>query len=69
MTMPRWPDSWKGPYWEPRDVWLGAYWTRERRWRESRERPFLEFVTVYVCLIPCFPVRLRWYRDVSKWAR
>jgi hypothetical protein len=27
----RWPDSWKGPYWEPRDMWIGVYWTDETR--------------------------------------
>lgn len=47
------PDGWKGPYWEPRDVWLGVYWNRERRGRMWR-------TDVYVCLVPCFPIRMTW---------
>lgn len=56
----RLPDSWKGPYWEPRDLWCGVFWTRETR--RSEGRIILDFLSVYVCLIPCFPIRMRWYR-------
>jgi hypothetical protein len=44
---------WKGPYFEPRDLWIGVYWRYERLstiWR----------LDVYVCLVPCFPVRMTW---------
>jgi hypothetical protein len=43
------PDSFKGPYWEPRDVWFGAFWDRTRTG-----------LHVYLCLVPCFPIRLTW---------
>lgn len=45
--------EWKGPYWEPRDIWVGIYHNFERRSRMWR-------LDVYVCLIPCLPVRLTW---------
>jgi hypothetical protein len=31
--------------WEPRDMWLGVFWGKG---------------SVYVVLVPCFPVRIRW---------
>lgn len=37
---------------EPRDIWVGLYWTTEHGgW------------IVYLCLIPCFPLRLH-----RKWS-
>lgn len=36
-----------------RDIWVGAYWDFDRRgcvWR----------LRVYVCLLPCLPIRLTW---------
>lgn len=56
----RLPDSWKGPYWEPRNIWVGCYWRRETRERYGVVE--LDFMSVYVCIVPCFPVRMRWYR-------
>ena len=60
----RWPDSWKGPYWEPRDIWIGAYWdsAKERRMNASTG---VRRVHVYICLIPCFPIRLTWTSTYS----
>lgn len=37
--------------WEPRDLWLGVYWT-------GKDRPLWR---VFVCLVPCFPVRVSWF--------
>ena len=37
---------------EPRDCWVGFYWTRE-----------LEDWIVYICLIPCLPLRIH-----RKWS-
>jgi hypothetical protein len=66
MTM-RWPDEWKGPYWEPRDIWVGLYWTRDvaevARWEAW------ETLSVYLCPIPCFPIRLRWICAVPSKAQ
>jgi hypothetical protein len=46
---------------EVRDCWIGVYWTDETR-EDIHGVTFLRFRSVYVCLIPCFPIRLRWYR-------
>jgi hypothetical protein len=40
-------------YFEKRDMWIGCYWLVEGRERWRR-------LTVYICLVPCFPIRLRW---------
>lgn len=54
MKRPRLPDNWEGPYFEPRDIWWGIFWDHD-------------FVlggggglNVYICLVPCFPIRLCW---------
>jgi len=65
----RLPDEWRGPYWEPRDIWLGVYWT----WGVSNGRfPGDEDVAdrteVYICLVPCFPIKLTWYYDEPGWS-
>lgn len=39
--------------WEPRDLWIGLYWNRERHGGFIAE--VLDF---YICIVPCFPVRL-----------
>lgn len=55
---------WKGPYWEPRDLWFGIYWhsTRERAMGAVTG---VCVTNVYVCLVPCFPIRLTWTRTYS----
>ena len=56
--------AWKGPYWEPRDIWVGVYWTRDE---VKITRPdwsgvdYRERLTIYVCLVPCLPIRVRWW--------
>ena len=37
--------------WEPRDLWVGIYWNHSK----------FE-TTVYICLIPCLPVRFKLIR-------
>ena len=60
--------SWKGPYWEPRDLWVGGYWAWDERRRDGRLMQ--EFLSVYICLVPCLPIRLRWYTKVDpEWRR
>jgi hypothetical protein len=48
---------------ELRDLWVGVYWTHEShlvdpRLRSSHDRRH-EF-RVYVCLLPCLPIRFTW---------
>jgi hypothetical protein len=52
-------------YVEPRDVWVGVFWDRDV---DTYERTWL---TVYVCLLPCLPVRFQraptsWYAHTDK---
>jgi hypothetical protein len=54
----RLPDAWRGPYWKPCDAWIGAYWSRELTQVAKHERS--EIFTLYICLVPCFPIRLTW---------
>ena len=42
--------------WEPRDLWLGIYWDT------SRLGNVLESVKIYLCVVPCLPLRLHWKR-------
>ncbi len=37
---------------EPRDLWIGVYWDR------SPVR-----LDVYICVVPCFPLHIRIYRE------
>jgi hypothetical protein len=63
----RFPDSWKGPYLDTRDIWIGVYWTNETR-EDINGKTFLWFRSVYICLLPCFPIRLRWYQNRQRGA-
>lgn len=38
-------------YFEPRDCWMGLFWDRRA-----------DGLYVYVCLIPCVPLRIVWRR-------
>ena len=37
---------------EPRDIWVGIYWDKKD-----------ESIFVYICVVPCFPVRI--HRRIS----
>jgi hypothetical protein len=39
--------------WEPRDLWIGVF-IRPDGWGVIREW------TIYVCLLPCLPIRMVW---------
>ena len=43
--------------WEPRDLWIGVYWDT------SRLGDALSAVRIYICVIPCLPIRLHWKRS------
>jgi hypothetical protein len=47
---------------EPRDLWVGVYWTVDKH------DECYQSLYVYVCLLPCLPIRLRlpWGRDLWK---
>jgi hypothetical protein len=53
----------------PQDCWVGVFWKREARRLISIiypwEREFFERKTlvVYVCLVPCVPIKVTWRRD------
>lgn len=43
-----------GPYFEPRDVWFGVFWDRSP-----------SVLKIFVCLIPCFPIRIELERTTT----
>lgn len=42
--------------WEPRDLWVGAYWKISDHVDGGNDA----VLSIYVCLIPCFPMIFRW---------
>lgn len=47
---------------KPRDLWIGVYWDRRHvGWQGAygAKRSIYEY-SIYICLIPCLPIRLRW---------
>lgn len=42
---------------EPRDMWVGVFWHREDWVEPDRVRAYR--LSVYVCLLPCLPLRIR----------
>jgi hypothetical protein len=48
---------------EPRDLWIGVYWNYDEE--ESRAHGRYGILTVYVCLLPCLPLRFRTYRKCN----
>lgn len=59
--MKRWrrPDFVRWVGWEPRDLWVGVYWNRSWVARDAQGNRFVRW-DVYVCLVPCFPIRMIW---------
>jgi len=57
-----------GLLFEPRDLWVGVYWTDtiyralgiDNRYHETTWRE------VYICLVPCLPIKLLWKRPVDR---
>lgn len=48
--------SWR-IYFEPRDIWVGVYWTT--RWETDNPHDGAErWLDVYICVLPCLPVRV-----------
>jgi hypothetical protein len=53
--------------WEPRDLWVGVYWDKDAS--ASFYDPSCTILEreyrVYVCLIPCLPIRVTWLRRAT----
>lgn len=43
--------------WEPRDLWIGVYWDRPRP-LDMGYGFMLRCLHIYVCLVPCLPVKI-----------
>jgi hypothetical protein len=45
---------------KPQDLWIGAFWRRS-----------IDVLDVWVCLIPCLPIHLRWAGrlDIDEFVR
>ena len=46
--------------WEPRDIWIGSFWDRGA-WKNSMVSK--EHFTIYICLLPCFPLAFHWIKE------
>ena len=42
--------------WKPVDLWVGAFWKGDRDER-----------TVWICLLPCVPIRIHYQRAYGGW--
>jgi hypothetical protein len=49
---------------EIRDLWIGVYWNTDN-WGD--ETKFLKEYSIYVCIVPCLPIRITWYRPVKEY--
>ncbi len=48
-----------GIHFEPKDIWVGVFW-------DVIPLPdYTEEVFVYICLLPCLPICIRWERDAG----
>lgn len=55
-------------YLEPRDLWVGVYWDYPKRvYVEDGEAldPIENRVYVHICLLPCIPIRLIFWRHLK----
>jgi hypothetical protein len=49
--------------WKPEDLWIGAFWRRtEAKTDEGQKRIA---TTIWICLIPCVPLRVTIWRPIS----
>ncbi len=44
------------------DFWIGAYW-------ESTNDTYEVTTNLYVCIVPCFPINIRWSREMTHTER
>lgn len=47
-------------YFEPRDIWIGVYWTKQYTFEQPIDGQAVEFLYVYICIVPMLPIRLKW---------
>lgn len=52
------------PLVETENIWIGLSWKVERdRYRHYDDsRPIVDRVAIWICLIPCLPIRVSWRR-------
>ena len=58
---------------EKRDIWIGVFWRKEPLFGFADGRPALDgfqleswLYEVYVCILPCLPIKAWWVRDLAK---
>ncbi len=44
--------------WKPQDLWVGAFWKK----RLLSDGAIVSY-DLWVCVIPCLPIHLWWYRE------
>ncbi len=52
---------------KPQDLWVGVFWNvTKHQYVMPTGNPAVRIVakefSVYMCLLPCFPIRVRWIR-------
>lgn len=53
-------------WWEPRDLWIGCFWTKEAKVMDTAAGLLRWWqYDVFLCLLPCLPLRFRWTRRVT----
>lgn len=49
---------------EPRDLWVGIYWNWDEAYGldddDSGFYGVIALLHIYICIIPCFPIHLKW---------
>jgi len=61
---------------EPRDMWVGVFWDTETELMEDHKehyRSLYEYrtrrertITIYICIIPMFPLKLTFEKDLYE---
>lgn len=46
-------------YFESRDIWIGIYWSPLKIEKDNKS---VEFLDIYICLLPMLPIKLAFIR-------